>query len=256
MESATDIHARVLAHLLTRVEIAPVWTEPFSHTYIENLLPSDVYDSLLAHLPPTDRYSVGPRDPHARYQSRLLIPLTAARVRRFPTRCRMVWCGVLAALTDEQLKCRVFARLAPDLMHRFGVEEGEVPDLAGYARPTLYRDLEGFGIPPHPDSLEKVVTMQMFLPADLRQLHLGTCLYRRALDSESTTAETTFTLARRFEFRPNSGYAFVVNNTPLRQSWHGCETLAPGSGVRDTLLNTFYHKQQQDYRDYLETDSN
>jgi hypothetical protein len=244
-ESTRAIYTRVLDHLLARIEYATVWQEPFSHMYLEDLFPIDVYESLLDHLPPSDRYSQGLRDPQARYHSRQVFPLTAERVRRFPPRCRSLWCGVLAALTEEAVKRCVYARLAPDLMYRYGVAVSEVPDLAGYARPTLYRDLEGFGIGPHPDSLEKVVTMQLFLPANLDQIGLGTSLYRR-----TSASPNGFEVVRRFEFRPNSGYAFVVNNSADRQSWHGCEILAPDSGVRNTLLSTFYARPQRAYTGY------
>ena len=55
LEPARDVHARVLAHLLARVRGAAVWTEPFCHTYVEEVFPADVYAALLAHLPPADR---------------------------------------------------------------------------------------------------------------------------------------------------------------------------------------------------------
>jgi hypothetical protein len=255
-ESAREIYARVLARLLARVRDAAVWDEPFSHTYFEDLFPTDVYTELLAHLPPADRYSTGPREPNARYQSRTFYNLTTARVQRFPVGCRNVWRGVVAALTDPELKRCLYARLAPDLIHRYGVEEPEVPDLAGHPRPTLYRDVEGFEIPPHPDTLKKVVTMHLFFPADLSQIHLGTALYRRKPGPLSKgDLQDSFTVARQFEFRPNSGYAFVVNDSASRQSWHGRERLPAGSGVRNTLLNTFYSEPRPGYSGYLEEEA-
>jgi hypothetical protein len=52
--------------------------------------------------------------------------------------------------------------------------------------------------------------------------------------------------------RPNSGYAFVVNDSASRQSWHGCKRLPAGAGVRNTLLNTFYAEPRQGYEGYVE----
>lgn len=252
-ESPREIHARVLTHMLARIRGAAAWDEPFSHAYFEEVFPADVFAALLAHLPPADRYATGPRDPHARYQSRTFFNLTAERVRRFPAGCRNVWRGVAAALTDPELKRCLYAKLAPDLIHRYGVAEAAVPNLAGHPRPTLYRDVEGFAIPPHPDTLKKVVTMHLYLPADLSQLTLGTALYRRKPGPLAKGDwQASFTVARQFEFRPNSGYAFVVNDGPARQSWHGCEMLPAGSGVRNTLLNTFYSEPRPEYAGYLE----
>src|SRR5688572_28178548 len=255
-ESAREIYARVLAHLLARVRGAAVWCEAFSRAYFAELFPADAYAASLAPPPPADRYSTGPRAPNARYQSRTFYNLTTDRLRRFPVGCRNVWRGVVAALTDPELKRCLYAKLAPDLIHRYGVGEAEVPDLAGHPRPTLYRDVEGFEIPPHPDTLKKVVTMHLYLPADLSQIHLGTALYRREPGPLlKNDRRTSFTVARRFEFRPNSGYAFVVNDSASRQSWHGRERLPAGAGIRNTLLNTFYSEPRHGYSGYLEEEA-
>jgi len=256
LESARDVHVRVLAHLLARVRAAAVWAEPFFHTYLEEVFPADVYAVLLDNLPPAARYSTGPSAPNVPPGVRTLYNLTADAVRRFPAGCRSVWRGVCAALTDPELKRGLYARLAPDLIHRFGVEEAGVPDLAGHPRPTLYRDVEGYGLPPHPDTLKKVVTMHLYLPADASQTHLGTALYRRKPGPLSKGDwRASFTLARQFEFRPNTGYAFVVNDGPSRQSWHGRDPLPAGAGVRNTLLNTFYCEPRLGYSGYLEDDA-
>jgi hypothetical protein len=247
-ESAPAIHARVLARLLARIRAAEVRAEPFCHAYFDELFPDDVYAALLAHLPPAGRYWTGPHDPRACPGVRAFFHLTAAGARRFPP-CRGLWRGVAAALTDPRLKRCLFARLAPDLAHRFGVPEAAAPDLAGHPRPTLYREIEGYELPPHPDSLEKVVTMHLYLPADLSQLHLGTALYRREGRGDRHDG---FVKVRQFEFRPNSGYAFAVSDSPSRQSWHGRERLPAGSGVRNTLLNTYYVRPRPGYSGYLD----
>ena len=246
LESATAIHRRVLAHLLARIRAATVCDEPFTHTCLHDMFPADIYVAFLANLPPADQYGTGPDGP----RTRTFYNLTAGGVRRLPDGGRRVWSGVAAALTDPELKRGLYAKLAPDLMHRFGVKEGRVHELAGHARPTLYRDVEGFELPPHPDTPKKVVTMHLYLPADLSQIYLGTALYRRT--PGSSDAGDRFTAAKMVEFRPNSGYAFVVNNSGTRQSWHGREPLPAGAGVRNSLLNTFYSEPRQGYADYLQ----
>jgi len=256
LESARDIYTRVLAHLLAQIRIAAVWDEPFSHMYFEELFPADVYAALLAHLPPADQYWTGPHDPNARHCVRTFYNLTTVGVRRFPVGCRNLWRGVVAALTDPELKRCLYGKLAPDLIHRYGVKEAGVPDLAGHPRPTLYRDIEGYEMPPHADTLKKVVTMHLYLPADLSQIHLGTALYQRKPGPLSRSDwQASFTIARQFEFRPNSGYAFVVNNSVSRQSWHGRELLPAGAGIRNTLLNTFFSESRHGYSGYLEEEA-
>ncbi len=252
-ESAHAIHSRTLAHLILRINSAEVWNEPFTHTYFTELFPSDIYDALLANLPPERRYQSGARDPNGRHEVRSFFNLTAVGVRRLPVEGRNLWSGVAAALTDPTLKQALFSRLAPDLMYRYGIDEGEVPDLDGFPRPTLYREIEGYEIPPHPDTLKKVVTMHLYLPSDLSQIDLGTALYQPMPGVEQTRDwQECFTKVKQFEFRPNSGYAFVVNHSLTRQSWHGRERLTEGCGVRNTLLNTFYTEPRYDYAGYLE----
>jgi hypothetical protein len=59
--------------------------------------------------------------------------------------------------------------------------------------------------------------------------------------------QNRFAKVKQFAFRPNSGYAFVVNNTFTRKSWHGRERLRDGAGVRNTLLNTFYEEARREF---------
>ena len=56
-----------------------------------------------------------------------------------------------------------------------------------------------------------------------------------------------FVQAKQFEFRPNSAYAFVVNNTMRKKSWHGRESLPEGCGVRNTLLNIYFARDDRQY---------
>jgi hypothetical protein len=244
-EPASALCARVLHHLLDCVRLADVHDEPFTHLWFVDVFPADVYADLLSHLPPAERYQSGPPGPHTHPGARTLFNLTTHGVRSLPTASRNLWRGVAAALTDPELKRGLFAKLAPDLMLRYGVKGAEVPDLAGHPRPTLFRDDDGFELPPHPDTPKKVVTLHLYLPADLSQLHLGTSLYRRNTDTE-------FTRVKSLEFRPNSGYAFVVSDRGPRASWHGCERLPGGAGVRLSLLNTFYAHPRAGYAGYLE----
>ncbi len=252
LETAMEVYTRVLAHLLAQIRIAAIRDDPFSHMYLEDVFPADIYVALLAYLPHFNKYCSGPRNPNKRPCVRTFYNLTADRVESFSVDCRNLWRGVAAALTEPELKRYLYAKLATDLGHRYGVDEEHVPDLPGHPRPTLYREVEGYEIRPHPDTLKKVVTMHIYLPIDNSQIHLGTALYQRNRDPLSKTDwQENFTIVRQFEFRPNSGYAFVVNNSVSRQSWHGCDLLPAGAGIRNTLLNTFYAEFRHGYSRYL-----
>lgn len=252
VEPARAIAARALEHILSRIAATPALDEPFSHIFLENLLPQDIYERLLAALPDPDTFDTAAE----RYRGdtgfvRRQFALTTTATDRVPD--PEVWRGVATALTAPELKRAVFARLATDLAYRYGIPRAEVAELRGFTRPTLYRETDGFEIPPHPDTRKKVVTMHLYLPADETQLGLGTALYRRkVLAPPAGPWRWRFERVKQFPFQPNSAYAFAVNNTLRKKSWHGRERLPAGCGVRNTLLNTFYEEARPGFSGYLD----
>lgn len=253
--TAHSIYERTLANLLQQVTAAAPHAEPFSHVYFQDLFPADIYRRMLASLPEPSKYTAAAERHYgdARGNSvRWMYALTTTGIASMNSDSQELWRGVAAALTDPELKRAVFAKIAPDLAFRYGVTESQVPDLAGITRPTLYREVDGFEIPPHPDTRKKIVTMHLYFPEDLSQIGLGTALYkRRALALPFGDWRRRFETVKQFEFRPNSGYAFEVNNTLTKRSWHGREMLPEGAGVRNTLLNTFYADSRPGFSGYL-----
>lgn len=252
--SAMQVSCQILDHVLHRIEVTPAEHEPFSHVYFEELLPADLYARLLGHLPHPEHYiraSERYGDGEGQYV-RMQFGLTPPNLAKLAPSERELWRGLAIALTSPELKRALFAKLARDLAFRYAIPESRVPELAGHARPTLYRETEGFEIPPHPDTRKKVVTMHLYWPADSSQVDLGTALYRRKLLGwPMGTWHHRFTKVKQFKFLPNSGYAFVVNNAITKKSWHGREKLPAGAGVRNTLLNVFYEEARQGFDDYL-----
>ena len=254
-ESVRDLYNRVLGHMVRRVAATPAEDAPFSHFYVEDFIPADVYGQLLAQFPDQEHYSPAAERHYSQGEGqyvRSMFALTAGAVEKLPAGPQALWRAVAAALAAPQLKQVVYAKLARDLAFRYGVHEADAAGLKGHSRPTLYRETEGFEIPPHPDTRKKVVTMHLYLPEDLSQRELGTALYkRRPLALPLGGWRHRFAKVKQFDFRPNSGYAFVVNNTLTKKSWHGREELPPGAGVRNTLLNTFYETPRDGYSGYL-----
>jgi hypothetical protein len=252
--SARAIATIVLDHLLHRIEVTPALEEPFGHIYLEDVFPRDIYEEILASLPDPSVYAISAERHHkgeAGTYNRSLFPIAVQNLRLIPESTRDLWRGIAAALTAPDLQRAMYGKLARDLALRYGVPESKVPDIAGHSRPTLYRETEGFEIAPHPDTRKKVITMHLYLPADHSQLDLGTALYRRKLAALLVGDwRGRFEKVKQFPFQPNSGYAFVVNNKIGRKSWHGREELPPGTGVRNTLLNTYYESPREGFGGY------
>jgi hypothetical protein len=250
---ARKISQTILEHLLGRITKTTAEHEPFGHVYLEDVFPAEIYERLLDSLPPEDVYARAAERHYGNGEFvRSMFALSQTELQRLTETQQELWRGVASALTAPELKQAMFAKLADDLVFRYGVPETKVPNLPGYSRPTLYRETQGFEIPPHPDTRKKVVTMHLYLPPDKSQLDLGTALYRRRLLAWPFGAwHGRFEKVKQFAFQPNSGYAFVVNNKMSRKSWHGREKLPPGAGVRNTLLNTFYETPRDGYSGYL-----
>jgi hypothetical protein len=135
------------------------------------------------------------------------------------------------------------------LSRRFQCDEDEVERIVSYTKPSLFRDLEGYEIAPHPDGRAKIVTMQLYLPVDRSQIHLGTAVYKRRFKSLAGlySWHGRFEKVKQFPFLPNSGYAFAVSNSLGHKSWHGREEVPAGSGVRRSLLNIFFADKDRQY---------
>ena len=115
-----------------------------------------------------------------------------------------------------------------------------------FPRPVVYSDLDGYAIKPHPDTRRKVLTMQIYLPADDSQRELGTTIYK--ISPMGVFAWKSYGLVKdkTLPFLPNTGYAFVVIHPAyslLRSSWHGREAISvPVEKPRLSILNTYYRE--------------
>lgn len=244
-EPSTDPSA-LRSHLTAQVSQAQLEREPFCHIYIEGIFPADSYSSLLEHLPAPSLYSPLNLRLYSRGEgesTRDQFHLTAENLAKLPAASAAFWSALVRAVTDGALKRSVFAKLGPDLSERFEMPAERVPEMDCTYEVVLFRDTQDYRIKPHPDGLNKIVTMQFYLPADENNLELGTSLYRR----HSGLFGGSFEEAKRFPFKPNSAYAFAVSDSAKRKSWHGRDRLTGFAGVRNTLMVLFQRESPRDY---------
>lgn len=226
------------AHLAGVVAATPLESEPFCHFYTAQFFPPDMYAAILANLPAPGLYSPINLKKWARADgtsTRDQCYLTPATMARMPSGGASLWSTIADAASSDTFKRAVFAKLAPDMAERFGRPAGEVPALECTCEVVLNRDTEDYRIKPHPDGLNKYVTLQAYLPADAAMVDLGTALYRR----RRGLVGDRFEEVKRFPFLPNSAYAFAVLENGERTSWHGRETLSGFKGVRNSLMVLF-----------------
>lgn len=238
--TSLEIRTEALNHLLAMLARTEVHDEPFTHCYLEQVFPESLYDDLLAALPETDRYDGGRLKGGDGYSMRYNYQLNRTQLARLDEPARTLWTGAAQALYAPQFQAALMEKLSLGIMRRFNIDRQRVGQVALWPRGALYRDLPGYQIAPHPDTRRKIITMQLFLPPDNSREYLGTCLYKQHL-MRGLLGRGRFERFKQFPFRRNSGYVFVVTNTPLRpKSWHGCEKTPAHGGLRNTLLHVYY----------------
>jgi hypothetical protein len=220
-------------NLVAAVERAPLRTTPFDHIYMENVFSADFYRRVLDGFPAADRFhALHHRDalrPDGS-STRLRLYLYPETLWRLPSAQRRLWRGISAALTAPALETAFKRKFRVALEDRFQMEAERIPL---YPVPILVRDLPGYRIGIHSDTLTKAITAQFYLPKDTAQAHLGTVFHtnRKQDGSDQPTA---------MQFLPASGYAFAVRK---KESWHSAPQTTEADGERHSIMLTYYTDQ-------------
>lgn len=225
-----------------QISAAPYSDEPFPHIELPQIFPDEVLEQLLANIP-DEKYFGAIND--AAYNSRYMLGLADEHLAVLPENLQQIWSGIAAALCHPSVKKALMHQLADGLTHRFGVAVSQLETIEMFPKPTLYMDKDGYEIKPHPDSSKKVITMQIYLPADDSQKELGTALYRLSLSGVMNKNSRGFKKIKQFQFLPNSGYAFPVVKSLKMTSWHGREHIeSTGNRPRISILHMYYAKDE------------
>jgi hypothetical protein len=219
-----------LPDLVARIDATPVERAPFAHVYVDEIFPPAYYATLLDRLPSTRRYrELRHRDamrPDGRSTRRKLY-LHPEHIMLLPRELRAFWGPLARQLRGRALQEALKRKFREDLERRFG---RSIDRLSFYPVPMLLRDLGGYRIGIHGDSLGKAMTVQFYLPRDESQAHCGTIFHE---GRSGAAARRTKTLP----FRPAAAYAFPV---VYHASWHSVAELAQADGPRDSLMLTYY----------------
>lgn len=250
-----ELRRYALDHMLNQVQSIHVDDDPFPHFSVRPFFPNDVYSDLLNRLPSSEAYEAFGYEKNRTSDgnsSRKRFCLENSWLERLPADQRPFWFSIRSALGSLDLKRAVFSKLADALSFRFQCDPSAAADLPGYALPELFRETTGYRIKPHPDTRKKVVTMQVSLATEANQKGLGTEFYRRSLRPAHWLREPKgFELVKEMPFLPNAAYAFAVLNTLRLKSWHGRSALPDGCGVRNSILNIWYHSPEQANKDLI-----
>ena len=230
----------VLENAMSAILNAQLFEKPYPLIVFRDFFPADFYRRLLQRFPEVDRF-VGLNGDSTRRE----YPLYDERKDPGSEKGRELWGIVRRVLTSPEIASALRTKLDAGFRIRAkGSREGWPVPM--FPRPVLYTDLDGYAIKPHPDTRRKVLTMQIYLPADDSQRNLGTTIYK--ISPMGLLAWKSYGLAKdkTLPFLPNTGYAFVVIHPAyslLRSSWHGREAISvPVEKPRLSILNTYYRE--------------
>jgi hypothetical protein len=205
---------------------------PFHHLRFERVFPDDFYAEMLEVMPVADDYramsgksKMGSSRPDGK-PTRSKIDLFPEYIRHLPAKKREVWDVAGSALRSKELEKAFVQRLAPGLERRFG---GTFAKLQMYPVPILTRDIPGYRVFKHTDSLWKGITVQFYLPADNSTPHIGT-IFHEVLPNGRKPKKT------QMPFSPNTGYAFAVADN----TWHSADPVGAEVTTRDSILLTYF----------------
>ena len=258
-----SLYERTMKHVLTVIENTSAEESPFPHVVLKGIFPGDVYQRLLDSYPPEDFFTrANPKHHTNEYgaATRQRMSLTEGSLSGLSDKDHALWATVRAAISSKETRNGIFSKLSSGLCRRFGVQPKQIPAIPAFPRGQLYSETEGYRIAPHPDTREKIVTMQFAFPHDDSLQHVGTEFYQRSLNPLHLLREPRgFAIVKSMPFLPNYAYAFSVLNEIRLKSWHGRSTIPPTNKVRNTLLHIWYAEADESdqelvaYQRFLQT---
>jgi hypothetical protein len=233
-------YGAVLESAVGAILNAQSFESPYPLILFRDFFPDGFYARLLQRFPAVDRFTGLNGD-----GTRREYPLYNERSDPGSEEARELWGIVRRVLSSPEIASALRTKLDAGFRIRAkGSREGW--PIPMFPRPVLYTDLDGYAIKPHADTRRKVLTMQIYLPADDSQRDLGTAIYK--VSPMGVFAWKSYGLAKdkTVPFLPNSGYAFVVIHPAyslLKSSWHGREAISvPVEKPRLSILNTYYRE--------------
>src|SRR5689334_16289001 len=231
MEKSESV-ANLIQFVVDSVQQAHAGDAPFHHLRFDRIFPDDFYAEMVDAMPVAEEYramsgksKVGSSRADGK-PTRTKIDLFPEYVRHLPPSKRAVWDVTGRVLRSKELQCAFIQRLAPGLKGRFGENFAKVNM---YPVPILTRDIPGYRIFKHTDSLWKGITVQFYLPADNSTPHIGTIFHEVLPNGRKP-------MKAQMPFSPNTGYAFAVAD----DTCHSADPVGKEVKTPDSILLTYF----------------
>lgn len=233
-------------HTLARIKAAKIRRAPFAHVLIDEIFPADFYaemmrrkmsDSCYTPLVETGRVGGG----YSAARLCFLPAMATASGSGDDQANAQFWTDFFAAYNDKEFLNAWGSLFKADVKQRVEEEPERFANGNDHVRVVseifLMRDKRSYGLVPHMDSVTKAISALFYLPADDRDVMMGTSLYTpRSLETVPRRGlhagkREDFDHVAIMPYKPNTVFAFP-NVMP---SFHGVEPIdQPAS--RDILL--------------------
>lgn len=219
----------VRRHMIYRLANAPLFNFPFLHIVVDDILPDDVYERLLAMLPDTDMGEPGD------HPGRSVLTPDAVAGSAMDDGRKAFWTSMFATMMHDDIGAWIMAKFYDQVSARFGLDKpGGGVALRSSTR--LVRDRAGFSMRPHTDPPAKVISTLIYLPANAARPEFGTSFYMPRDPSFDCPGgafhdPALFERVATVPFRPNTLLAFPK----APGCFHGVEDVL-GAGDRRDLL--------------------
>jgi hypothetical protein len=236
---------RIAAHVRDAIAAAPLCFDPYEHIVVERLLPDEVYQLLLATLPPVVFF--GQRDP---VRQDLPLPLEFG-----PPLSMRAWNFMEDVIAQRILRTAVIDKFHTPLQAHFDTIFGPefrdranaLPKAASGGRLMLRRPR--YHLSPHRDPKRSLVTCLIYLAREGDSETYGTQIFRVHDDGEAGYKQTYYPeadgkrceLVRTVPFRPNTMLAFVNS-----RGAHGASIPATAPETVERYTYQFYVAPRSD----------
>lgn len=210
-----------LWYTLDKVKNAVVQTDPFPHVEIEDIFPVPYYGELICNIPLLRQF-------HPENESVMRLDLVPDPVMqqdqyKWLIDNRLRGSGMLS-FWDNFREVYFSKVLEQHVLELFNIKPREKTYMTG----RLCIDMQGSGLGPHTDRLDKVVSLIYHIPYDMnpQQPTCETLLFKPKDPNISVTAEHysfgQFDEVKRIKYKPNKLFAFqVMRNQGGVSSFHG-----------------------------------
>ncbi len=218
---------------------------PFSHFYIDNVFPEDLFDTIHINWPELNFFENGKELGINIEAERFYFKLDKINIKKLMGEKRFFWEKIEQWLTSDKLVISLLKKYKKELAYlpENNIENYYLQELKPKVRfnTSLVMDIGGYELRPHSDDPRVILNLLFYLPKDDENKELGTSIYtpkEGAIPSEYQNQPIAryprewFNLVKTFPYQPNSLFSFVRSS----QSFHGVEPTQHRNYARKLML--------------------